>query len=142
MTFPESVSELSMRPFPALSHARQSRAPRERPPGVRGQQRSPCRWFSFSAVKSQLRDRGFWRTSRAAWLSFSSGKCFEPLLLGPPFRGFGHKQRDGGVLCTVILGLTVLKNNDTLADGIEGERSLIVGMVMTLEKDVSVQPSG
>ena len=42
----------------------------------------------------------------------------------------------------MILGLTVLKNNDTLADGIEGERSLIVGMVMTLEKDVSVQPSG
>lgn len=58
-----------------------------------------------------------------------------------PFRGFGHKQRDGGVLCTEILRLTVPKDNDTPADGIEEEGSLIVGMVMTLEKDVGVQPS-
>ena len=79
--------------------------------------------------------------SHAARLSFSSGKCFRPLLLGTPFRGFGHKQRDRGVLRTVILGLTVPKNNDTPADGIEREGSLIVGMVVTLEKDVGVQPS-
>lgn len=86
--------------------------------------------FLFGAV-NLLRDRGFWR--RAAQLGCSFQARFGPLLLDR-LSGFG--QAEMGASCTVILGLTVLKNNNTLADGIGSGKASDCGNGDDLGKDV------
>ena len=105
-----------MRPFPALSHSRQSCAPRTGVLECGDSSILLCRWVIFFQC-SETPAHG--EEGLESEPSCSAVLFFRQVLWAfAPWNnlGSGHKQRDGDVLCTVIFGLTVLKNKDTPAE--------------------------